>query len=95
MDEPTLEEEEVMIEVILSFLELEQKIIRYVFSKNVSEPEVIKQIFNELSNEELTSLLKISFWVMTDEENVCDWVLYDKGKRWFNQDKNPMIPKPD
>lgn len=88
-------EHEVMIEVILTFVLLEQKIIRYTFSKDVSETEVLKVIFNELDIEELSTLLKISFWVMTEEEGVCDWVLYDKGKRWFNQDKNPMIPIPE
>ena len=61
----------------------------------MGEPEVLKVIFNDLDKEELSTLLKISFWVMTDEKEVCDWVLYDKGKRWFNQDKNPMIPKPE
>lgn len=94
MDKTTLENE-VMIEVILTFILLQQKIIRYTFLKDISETEVLKIIFNELEIEELSTLLKISFWVMTEEEGVCDWVLYDKGKRWFNQDKNPMIPIPE
>ena len=93
--EQKIQDNEVMIEVILTFLQLDQKIIRYTFLKNISEPEVLNTIFNELDKEELSTLLKISFWVMTDENGVCDWVLYDKGKRWFNQDKNPMIEKPE
>ena len=93
--EQKIQDNEVMIEVILTFLQLDQKIIRYTFLKNISEPEVLITIFNELDKEELSTLLKISFWVMTDENGVCDWVLYDKGKRWFNQDKNPMIEKPE
>ncbi len=86
---------EVEIDFILTFNDLPQFWFSEYFPKDVSEPEALKALFNLMEDSELKNLIKVSICVYQHgHDEAGDWIDYDNGKRWFNQDINPHIKKP-
>lgn len=93
-----IKQDQVEIDFILTFAELPQFWFSLYFPEDVSEPEALMKLFESMDTHELKELIKVSLAVYTQEhqpESLCDWVVYDSGKRWFNQDKNKYIEKPE
>ena len=87
---------EIEIDFILSFITLPQFNCSLFFPVDVSEPEALAQLLNLLDQEEAKELIKVSMCVYEHgHSGAGEWVVYDNGKRWFNQDKNDQIPRPE
>ena len=88
--------DEIEIDFILTFVSLPQFSFSLYFPVEVGEPEVLGELFNTLDKQEARELIKVSMCAYEHgHTGAADWVIYDKGKRWFNQDKNDQIPRPD
>jgi hypothetical protein len=91
-----IKKNEIEIDFILTFDTLPQFTFSLYFPVDVSEPEALGALFNELEQKEARELIKVSMCAYVHgHEGAAEWVIYDGGKRWFNQDKNDQIPKPE